>query len=168
MEQPRDITYCSNENCKKQCDRNIKYHNFSPHSVYSISNFHEAIDFDEEHCEYFILNENIKIDSNISYGKYGNFELRPPTYLDGHFEPDVYDLVLWENTAPHEVTDFRTGEKRISTRYCFSIASLKWDKKEFCFDFESCGTRYLEHRIDGLEEWLLDFCEKTKQEKSRE
>ena len=78
--------------------------------------------------------------------KFKQFEIRKPTLV---VEPpeDYYnynfDLVKWndEHTC------------------CWSIASLRWDKKEPCFRFESCGTRYLSSREDGLEEWLLKWCE---------
>jgi hypothetical protein len=52
----------------------------------------------------------------------------------------------------------------MSDRYCFSIGQLSWDKEEGWFDFESVGTRYLEYRIDGLEEWILEFCEVMEKE----
>ena len=39
------------------------------------------------------------------------------------------------------------------------IGHLRWDKKEPGFEFDSVGTRYLECREDGLEEWLLKWCE---------
>ena len=51
----------------------------------------------------------------------------------------------------------------MSTRSCFSIGFLTWDEKECGFEFESCGLRYLKHRIDGLEKFILDFCEKQKE-----
>lgn len=89
---------------------------------------------------------------------WNDFQFRAPTYLDGHFEPYQFDLVKWENHNPYEVTDWYTGEKRMSKRSCFSIGKLIWDTKDECFDFESYGLRYLEHRIDGLEEFILDFC----------
>ena len=28
METPRDITYCANPNCTKECERNLKFHDF--------------------------------------------------------------------------------------------------------------------------------------------
>lgn len=61
------------------------------------------------------------------------------------------------------MTDFQTGKKIMSTRSCFSIGFLTWNAKEHDFEFESCGLRYLEHRIDGLEKFILDFCEKTRE-----
>ena len=99
---------------------------------------------------------------------WNNFQFRAPVYLDKHFEPYKFDLVKWEEHEPHEVTDFYTGEKYISTRYCFTIATLLWDKKEQSFDFESCGLRYLEYRVDGLEKFILDFCEMMEKELTNE
>lgn len=51
----------------------------------------------------------------------------------------------------------------MSTRSCFSIGFLTWNEKECGFEFESCGLRYFEYRIDGLEKFILDFCEKQKE-----
>lgn len=90
---------------------------------------------------------------------WNDFQFRAPSYLDGHFEKHKFDLVKWVNTEPVEVTDLETGEKIMSDRYCFSVGSLNWDAKEGWFNFESVGTRYLDYRIDGLEEWILEFCE---------
>lgn len=95
---------------------------------------------------------------------WNGFQFRAPAYLDGHFEPHQFDLVKWEECEPHEVIDWYTGEKKISTRYCFSIATLIWNKKEPGFEFESVGLRYLENRIDGLEKFILDFCETIESE----
>lgn len=55
------------------------------------------------------------------------------------------------------MTDLHTGKKIMSTRSCFSIGFLTWNEKEYRFEFESCGLRYLEYRIDGLEKFILDF-----------
>ena len=96
--------------------------------------------------------------------EWNGFQFRAPTYLDGHFEPYKYDLVKWEDHEPYEVTDWHTGKKKMTTRHCFSIGSLTWDKKDCAFDFKSCGLRYLEHRIDGLEKFILDFCETIEKE----
>jgi hypothetical protein len=90
---------------------------------------------------------------------WNGFQFRAPAYLDGHHEPHKFDLVKWEDHEPYEVTDWVTGEKRMSTRSCFSIATLTWDSKEQGFDFESVGLRYLEHRVDGLEKFIFNFCE---------
>lgn len=90
---------------------------------------------------------------------WNGFQFRAPTYLDGHFEPFKFDLVKWEDHEPYEVYDLTEKQYKMSKRHCFSIGSLIWDKKEHYFEFKSCGLRYLEHRIDGLEKFILDFCE---------
>ena len=100
--------------------------------------------------------------------EWNGFQFRAPAYLDGHFEPHKFDLVKWEDHEPYEVIDWVTGEKRMSTRSCFSIGFLTWDTKEHDFDFESCGLRYLEHRVDGLEKFILDFCEMMRKELYKE
>lgn len=86
------------------------------------------------------------------------FQLREPQYLDGHFEPYKFDLVKWVDHEPYEYLDLKTGEKKMLSRHCFSIGQLIWNPKEPCFEFKSCGLRYLEYREDGLEEWLLKWC----------
>lgn len=85
-------------------------------------------------------------------------------YLNGYSNPNRFDIVKWENHEPYEVTDFYTGQMKMSTRSCFSIGFLTWDEKEYEFEFESCGLRYLEYRIDGLEKFILDFCEMMREE----
>ena len=91
---------------------------------------------------------------------WNGFQFRSPVYIDGHFEPNKYDLVKWVEHEPEEIWDLSAGKKRMSTRHCFSVGFLVWDPKEPGFEFESCGLRYLEHRIDGLEQFILDFAEK--------
>lgn len=85
-------------------------------------------------------------------------------YVDGHHEPHKFDLVKWEDHEPYEVTDWVTGEKTISTRHCFSVGQLTWDPREPGFEFESIGLRYLQYRVDGLEKFILDFCEMMRKE----
>ena len=104
-----------------------------------------------------------------TYGEEWNgFQFRSPAYLDGHFEPYEFDLVKWETCEPTEVTDFKTGKKKIQTRYCYSIGGLIWNKKECSFTFESVGLRYLQHRVDGLEDYILKFCEEMEKELDEE
>lgn len=91
--------------------------------------------------------------------EWNGFQIRQPTYLDGHFEPFKFSLVKWQEHEPYEVIDLYTGEKKMSTRNCFVIGTLIWNDKEPCFEFQSCGLRYLKYRVDGLEEFIFDFCE---------
>lgn len=90
--------------------------------------------------------------------RWNDYQIRQPTYLDGHFEPDIYDLVKWvKRDVPTEVYSLSEEKYITSYEYCFSVAQIKWDKHEGWFDFESIGTRFLENYIDGLNEWLMDF-----------
>lgn len=99
------------------------------------------------------------------YGEEWNgFQFRSPVYLDGHFEPYEFDLVKWENHEPIKAIDGRTGEKKEFARSCYSIGKLTWDNKDQNFEFQSVGLRYLENRIDGLEEWILEFCDEMRKE----
>ena len=163
MDIVKDITYCNNVLCTRSCERNIKNHDFTG-QVFSIANFHEVKNFEESKCEYFYPTDETRNYTEIWNG----FQIRPPVFLDGHFESDYYDVVKWVDHEPYEVTDFKTGKKKMSTRSCYTIATLKWDKKESSFQFESCGLRYLEDRIAGLEDWILNFCKKIEREKELE
>lgn len=100
--------------------------------------------------------------------EWNGFQFRAPIYLDGYFEPYKFNLVKWEDCEPHEVTDWDTGKKKMSTRYCFVVGTLLWNEKECAFDFESCGLRYLEYRINGLEKFILDFAEMMEKELMRD
>ena len=79
--------------------------------------------------------------------RFKQFEIRKPTLMgppptDDYYEYN-FDVVKWADDNSH----------------CWSIAHLTWNKKEPCFEFKSYGTRYLQYREDGLEEWLLKWCE---------
>lgn len=89
---------------------------------------------------------------------WNDFQVRAPVYTDGHFEPYKFDVVKWKDCEPFEVFDVHTGETKMSSRYCFTIGTLIWDTKEPGFNFESCGLRYFEYRVDGLETFLMEFC----------
>lgn len=79
--------------------------------------------------------------------RFKQFEIRKPSFIGDPPTEDYYkynfSIVKWADDNSH----------------CWVIGRLKWDKKEPCFDFESVGTRYLQDREDGLEEWLLKWCE---------
>lgn len=98
--------------------------------------------------------------------EWNGFQFRAPVYLDGHFEPHKFSLIKWYEHEPYEAIDLYTGEKVIKTRTCYTIATLTWDEKEEWFEFESCGLRYLTDRIDGLEKFILDFCDMMEKELS--
>jgi len=54
---------------------------------------------------------------------------------------DEYELVKWSEDSSS----------------CYVIAFIKWNAHEVWFDFKSVGTRYLEDREDGLEEFILAY-----------
>lgn len=90
--------------------------------------------------------------------RWNGFQFREPIYLDGRKDKYRFDLVKWKNsTAPIEAIDAYSGKKIMVHEYCFSIGTLIWNTKEEAFKFESCGLRYLEDRIDGLEKFIIDF-----------
>ena len=79
--------------------------------------------------------------------RFKQFEIRKPNLLCQPSTEDYYkynfDLVKWAD----------------DNSYCWSIGFLTYNHIELCFEFASVGTRYLEDREDGLEEWLLKWCE---------
>lgn len=108
-----------------------------------------------------MMNGVIRGMNNVVYAEWGDFQIRPPTYLDGHFEPDEYDIVKWVYyDKPQMMRGWGSKKLYPVEKTCFSIGFLIWDPKELHFKFKSVGTRYLEERKDGLEKFILDFCEK--------
>lgn len=93
--------------------------------------------------------------------RFKDFEIRPTCFLDGHTDPMKWDVVKWHDHKPIEATDWNTGEKKISTRSCYSVAQLWWNVKEPCWEFESVGTRFLEEYEEGLCEFILKWTELT-------
>ena len=79
--------------------------------------------------------------------RFKHFEIRKQTFVGEPPTEDYhkynFDIVKWSD----------------NNTWCFSIGTLRWNKGEDCFDFESVLTRYLEEREDGLEEWLIAWCQ---------
>lgn len=101
--------------------------------------------------------------------KFKDFEIRPTAYLDGHTEPDDYQVVKWYRTdKPIEVIDGETGEKKMQDTFCYAVAKIWYDKKEPCWEFKSYGTRFLECCEKGLCEYILKFIEMVDVEKRLE
>ena len=78
--------------------------------------------------------------------RYKNFEIRKPFVFGKPPTKDYFkynfDLVKWNDDNSN----------------CISLAFLRYDKKEGCFNFDGVGTRYLKYREDGLEEFILRWC----------
>lgn len=90
-----------------------------------------------------------------------DFEIRPYHDIKGEVDPKRFEVVKWVETEPREVVDGRTGQKKISTRFCFVVAWIWWNNKEPCWEFESVGTRFLEYYEEGLCEFIRKWLELT-------
>lgn len=64
--------------------------------------------------------------------RFKNFEIIPTVYLDGHKEPYDYQLV------------------KINGDQNFAVAKIRWNRKEYSWEFASYGTRFLDYYEDGL------------------
>ena len=91
--------------------------------------------------------------------KFKDFEIRPVKSIDGVIDPNRFELVKWCNHEPMPVTNMRTGEKSIITRSCFVVAWLEWNDKEPCFELKSVGLRLVENWVDGLDQFIIKWCE---------
>ena len=100
-------------------------------------------------------------------------QIRDVMYLLG-YEPEnspiKYDVVKWVTRAkPIEVTDLDTGKKKLSTEYCYSIATLIWDEDEEAFDIEGVGLRLIEAKLtERAQDMILAFCKLKAIELGRE
>jgi hypothetical protein len=93
---------------------------------------------------------------------YKGYQIRSCGYLGKPPKDDKYryDIVKWKDHEPYEVTDWETGEKKISTRSCYSVATLIYNPKEPDFELKSSGLRWLnEHPDPDVENWIIKWCE---------
>ena len=85
--------------------------------------------------------------------KFKDFEIRPVKSLDGVIDPKRFELVKWYDHEP-----YIHGEST-STRSCFVVALLEWNDKEPCFGLVSVGLRLVENWVDGLDQFIIKWCE---------
>ena len=85
--------------------------------------------------------------------QFKDFEIRPVKSLEGVIDPKRFELVKWYDHEPcvH-------GEST-STRSCFVVAWLEWNDKEPCFEIKSVGLRLVENWVDGLDQFIIKWCE---------
>lgn len=88
--------------------------------------------------------------------QFKDFEIRPVKSLDGVIDPKRFELVKWYDHEPHVY-----GEST-STRSCFVVAWLEWNDKEPCFELTSVGLRLVENWVDGLDQFIVKWCEMAK------
>ena len=85
--------------------------------------------------------------------KFKDFEIRPVKSLDGVIDTKRFELVKWYDHEPYV-----HGEST-STRSCFVVAWLEWNDKEPCFELKSVGLRLVENWADGLDRFIIKWCE---------
>lgn len=91
--------------------------------------------------------------------QFKDFEIRPVKSLDGVIDPKRFELVKWYDHEPMLVTNMRTGKVENSTHSCFVVAWLEWNDKEPCFELVSVGLRLVENWVDGLDKFIVKWCE---------
>lgn len=85
--------------------------------------------------------------------KFKDFEIRPVKSLDGVIDTKRFELVKWYDHEPYV-----HGEST-STRSCFVVAWLEWNDKEPFFELKSVGLRLVENWADGLDQFIIKWCE---------
>ena len=98
------------------------------------------------------------------------YQIRDVTYigLPPADTPPKYDIVKWVVVVadpPYEALNITTGKREMVTEYCYTVGTLVWNKKEPCFEFESCGLRWLEEKPS---EAVVDMVWKFAEEKAKE
>ena len=86
--------------------------------------------------------------------RYKGFQIRDVVYLGDPPQdaPLQYDVVRWEKD---------NGGRD----YCWSVGHLEYNAKEPCFEFKSCGLRWLEAKPDeDVMNWVIKWCEYKLQE----
>ena len=85
--------------------------------------------------------------------KFKDFEIRPVKSLDGVIDTKRFELVKWYDHEPYV-----HGEST-STRSWFVVAWLGWNDKEPCFELTSVGLRLVKNWVDGLDQFIIKWCE---------
>ena len=81
---------------------------------------------------------------NMEY-KFKDFAIARPVFIESKMPDEEY-------------FKYNFSLIKYTTTGNFVIGHLTYNIKEGAFDFRSIGTRYLQYRSDGLEEWLLAWC----------
>ncbi len=71
-----------------------------------------------------------------------NFEIRPVKSLYGVIDPKRFEVVKWCQPG-----------------HCYVVAWLTWNDKEPCFELASVGLRLMKDWVDGLDRFILKWCE---------
>lgn len=74
--------------------------------------------------------------------QFKDFEIRPVKSLDGVIDPKRFELVKWHNSDS-----------------CYTVAWIEYDNKDGFWDLRSVGSRLMEDWTDGLDKWIIKWCE---------
>lgn len=85
--------------------------------------------------------------------KFKDFEIRPCKDANGKDEPYKYEIVKWYDHAPY------IHGQTTCTRSCYTVAWLEWIPSEPCWDIKSVGLRLLKDWVDGLDEFIIKWCD---------
>ena len=85
--------------------------------------------------------------------KFKDFEIRPVKSLDGVIDTKRFELVKWYDHEPY------VHGENTSTRSCFVVAWLEWNDKDMGFELASVGLRLVENWVDGLDQFIIKWCE---------
>lgn len=85
--------------------------------------------------------------------QFKDFEIRPVKSLDGVIDPKRFELVKWYDHEPY------IHGSSTSTRSYYTVAWLTWNAKEPCFELASVGLRLVENWVDGLDKFIIKWCE---------
>ena len=100
--------------------------------------------------------------------RYKGFQIREVCYLGESptNTPPTFDVVKWESyDTPQKGVDLIDGKSKVFEKYCYSVGYLKYNAKEPCFEFISCGLRWLEtHPDKDVENWIIKWCDYKLQE----
>ena len=100
------------------------------------------------------------------------YQIRDVTYigLPPKDTPPKYDIVKWAVAdPPYEALDLISGKRKLVTEYCYTVGRLVWNRKEPCFEFESCGLRWLEEKpSEAVVDMVLKFAEEKAKELEEE
>lgn len=98
-----------------------------------------------------------------------NIQIRDMVYLciedeekNKNNPPKEFDVVQWHEINSIETINMTTNNMT-TKKYCYSLGKLVWDAKEECFDFNSCGLRWLEAKpSERAIDMIIGFCEMMK------
>ena len=107
-------------------------------------------------------------------GRYKGFQIRDVNYLGETLtdSPTIVDAVKQRYYDARQ--EVKTTEcKVVATLYegshleecCYTVGTLEYNAKEPCFEFKSCGLRWLEaHPDEDVENWIIKWCDYKLQE----